>query len=216
MSNQPQLGADIAQVNLQVLTHALENATPEQINHINVATDTAYDNYVKVHAERQNTGKQGKGSKEITREEIAISLARSLLGYAGRNNKLSRQARKAEVARKANDLGIRFAIYREIETTTMVLNSTIHEIFGNARNLTLDIQEEDTITPHGGHVVAYAHYEGSEGLVVEFSLAICRKDEAFDPLIGKEVALDKFLAEETVIQLYNPRPPQLKQVLAAF
>lgn len=213
MSTQTQLGADIAQVNLQVLTHALETATPEQIAHINEATDQAYGNYVVVRAKRQAAG---KSSKEITREEIAISLARSLLGYAGRNNKLSRQARKAEVTRKANDLGIRFAIYREIETTTLVLDSTVHEIFGNARNLTLDIQEEDTITPHGGHVVAYAHYQDDVGLVVEYSVAICRKDEAFDPLIGKEVALEKFIAEDTVIEQYNPRPPQLRQVLATL
>lgn len=118
-------------------------------------------------------------------------IASVLKAVPAEDAKALRQARFATVEAAAKALGVKFLHVRQIEEhETLVASEKL------ARNLS-----EETILVHetnatlGGETIAFKYTLSPENtLGIEYSVAFCRHDENFDPLIGMEESLTKFKA----------------------
>jgi hypothetical protein len=161
---------------------------------IEIAVQAAISNYALVHPMRSVLSTKVETSEETIRKNITKSNA----GNLARNNRASRAQRKAVVNSWAIYHNVKFAVDRDTHYRPGHL-STKGDYMSSC----------EEVNPKGGRVMAYRLVEDGGKFYTEYAVAICREDEAFDPLMGKEVALAKFISDEDrKTQAFTPRPPR--------
>lgn len=130
--------------------------------------------------------------KEAFESSITHKLVASVLkAVPAEDAKALRQARIEAVEAAAKALGVKFLHVRQIEE---------HETLVASEKLTRNLSEE-TVLVHetnatlGGETIAFKYtVSDANELGIVYSVAFCRNDENFDPLIGMEESLAKFNA----------------------
>lgn len=169
---------------------------------IDNAVTAAFTNYQEVHPTR------GKNETSVSLEFIRDSITKSRTNNLANNTRAARVYRKKVVNDLAAELGLRFAIDRDLVVQIKKISREVKEI-GLKQAVYSTITTEETLSnPKGGRLMAYRLVQDGAKFFTEFSVAVCRSDEAFDPLLGKEIALKKFQNEETCFEReFTPRPP---------
>lgn len=126
---------------------------------------------------------------------VTPNIVASILKASANNDTAQRASRLKAVDALAAVNGVKFTHRRELEE--------MEELLG------IEIKDRNTVEEHigvttvnatrGGETIAYKYVlDADNNLSIEYSTAFCRADENFDPLIGKEESLKKFLAGETL------------------
>ncbi len=133
-------------------------------------TDTEIDNFVR---------------------KVEPSIVLSILKADANHSNAKRDDRLKTVKALAADNGVKFVHRREIEETDV--QSTIDAL--SVRGYTEIIDVEFVNATRGGQTLAFKYVlDEKNNLSMIYTVAFCRNDENFDPLIGMEESLKKFLA----------------------
>jgi hypothetical protein len=172
----------------------MTQTTTAQDSQIALLVAEAIARYSTVHADRAAAGKV---AREVTEGQIRESITTSRTLGRARDHKAERKVRKDAVRALADELGVRFYVERNYDT--VIVNET-REVTGfskdgNAQYSTFS-EEANVVNPKGGLTVAWRIINKGKRFFVESAETVCRDDEAFDPLVGKELALTRFQNEE--------------------
>lgn len=127
--------------------------------------------------------------------KVLPKITASVLKASANNDKDKRASRLKAVDALAADNNIKFLHRRELEEIEGMID---FEVVG--RSCHIETIEVDTVNAtRGGETLAYVYQlDDNNNLSISYSVAFCRPDENFDPLIGKEESLKKFLNDDVL------------------
>jgi hypothetical protein len=134
-------------------------------------------------------------------------IAESIVMGRHKNSKSARLERKAAILEEASSYSVVFQhhrpINRQIATTkddeTGEITLQTETTITGKRTLTVTTDYIDVPSTYGGSTWAYTLEVDDEGkLWMRVAIAKCRNDELFDPLLGMELALQRYLNGEII------------------
>lgn len=190
-----------ASVSTQELNH-------EQTIRVKALVDTALSGYLK----------KNPTVNDATNFTIAVgkSIITSVLKNGEKNDQAKRVSRNKTVDELAANKNVKFLHNRATEIIENLvgfeqITKTLHEEL-------YEVTEQNATL--GGETLAYVYeLDSANNLFLVYSTAFCRNDENFDPLIGKEESLKKFLAGDVLkVQVTHERlgPVKLGQLVDSY
>lgn len=176
-----------------------EELTPDQIKSRDTKVEKAIETFKKLHPDlAANPGKLSQ-----IRQAIFLNITDSVKAHVTDNSKEARKARKEAVLATAAEHNIRFTHYRIYDETETVLEISP----GSKKNSSIITTEiEDIPSNFGGSTWAWnLELDEDNQLVMAVAIAICNISDPFDPLVGMELALERFIAGQI---LYEPTRPE--------
>lgn len=125
---------------------------------------------------------------------LTPEITASILKASDRTSTVGRDARLSAVKALAAANGVKFIHRRELEEFEKLADVEVI-----SRNYHIETIEVDTVNAtRGGQTIAFTYVLDEDNkLSIDYSVAFCRDDENFDPLIGMEISIEKFLAGYT-------------------
>ncbi len=139
--------------------------------------------------------------EQLTAFEVKVrsNILESRLKSVGRISGTGRITRQSKVHALARSINAQFAHTRA--RTVHRKDLTAEFVFSTGRDLRSEkfILETPTIANQGGATIAYIlKTDDQNRLFAHYSVAICRADENFDALVGREFALERLIAGQTL------------------
>jgi hypothetical protein len=123
--------------------------------------------------------------------KVKDKIVASILKSANNQSLEDREDRAQMVEEVANKCNLKFLHRRESDCHEEILD--IHRSGKNSDHVVSEVSYHNATL--GGETLAYQYrLDDQNNLFMVYSTAFCRPDENFDPLIGKEESIRKFLA----------------------
>lgn len=171
-------------------TKTARQLTAEETERAKVLVNTALDGFLK----RNPAATEQQGADFVV--TVGKSIIASILKNAGNVGKSERESRLKAVKALADQFNVKFLHRREQgQGETLVDIAQVDKTNHLEKILVTTFNET-----RGGETIAYV-YELTENndLLMVYSTAFCRPDENFDPLIGMEESLKKFLNDDVLV-----------------